>query len=317
VSDSKPLPLGDVKPKMKFEGRVSKIELAGAYVDIGATHYAFLHISQIKADRPVTRVADVLKEGDVITVWVKQVKPAQNLIALTMVEMPPLDWGDLQRRMKLTGKVVRVEDFGAFVNIGAPKDGLVPVSQMAKTRVNKPSDVVKEGDEISVWVTSVNRKENRIGLSMVEPPAVDWSDIKRGRSVTGKITRLEKFGAFVDIGAEREAMIHVSEIASGYIGHPSEMLKVGEEVEAQVLEVDPRKKQIKLSIKALEHGAVVDAEPEAPSLTPMELAFQEAQGRARRAQKPAGQAAAGPGSDSRREQEDIFRRTIEQHATKA
>lgn len=317
MSESKPLSLGDVKPKMKFEGRVSKVELAGAYVDIGATHRAFLHISQIKADRPVTRVADVLKEGDAITVWVRQVKPGQNLIALTMIEMPPLDWGDLQRRMKLTGKVVRVEEFGAFVNIGAPKDGLVPVGQMAKTRVNKPSDVVKEGDEVSVWVTSVNRKENRIGLSLVEPPAVDWSEIKRGQPVTGKVTRLEKFGAFVDIGAEREAMIHVSEIASGYIDHPSEMLKVGEEVEAQVLEVDPRKKQIKLSIKALERSAVVDAEPEAPSLTPMELAFQEAQGRARRAQKPAGQPAAGPGSDSRREQEDIFRRTIEQHTTKA
>jgi transcriptional accessory protein Tex/SPT6 len=298
---------------MKFEGKVTKVELAGARVGIGAEQDAFLHVSQIKADRPVTRVADVLKEGDVIAVWVKQVKPAQNLIALTMIEPLALDWGDLQRRMKLTGKVVRVEDFGAFVNIGAPKDGLVPVSQMAKTRINKPSDLVKEGDEITVWVTSVNRKDNKIGLSMVEPPARDWSEIKRGQTVTGKVTRLEKFGAFVDIGAEREAMIHVSEIGAGYIDHPSELLTVGEEIDARVLEVDSRRKQIKLSIKALESETPAEAEPETPLLTPMEIAFRQAQGLDRQADKRAARAAA----DSRRdEQEDIFRRTIQQHTQK-
>lgn len=315
MSDSKPLSLKDIKPKMKYEGKVTKVELAGAHVDIGAEQDAFLHISQIAAERPVTRVADALKEGDPITVWVKQVKPQQKLIALTMIEPPALDWGDLQRRMKLTGKVVRVEDFGAFVKFGAPKDGLVPVSQMAKTRVNKPSDVVKEGDEITVWVTSVNRKENRIGLSMIEPPAVDWSELKRGATVTGKVTRLEKFGAFVDIGAEREGMIHVSEIGAGYIGHPSELLQVGEEVEAKVLEVDSRKKQIKLSIKALDRETVIEDEPETPMLTPMEIAFRQAQGQAeghapKRNLRPANE-------PTRDEREDIFRRTIEQHVPKA
>jgi small subunit ribosomal protein S1 len=313
VSDSI-LPLKDIKPKMKFEGKVTRVELAGARLDIGAEQTAFLHISEIKADRAVTRVADVLKEGDTISVWVKLVKPQQNLIALTMHEPPALDWGDLQRRMKVTGKVVRVEDFGAFVAIGAPKDGLVPVSQMSKTRVNSPADVLKEGDEVTVWVTSVNRKERKIGLSLIEPPAVDWSEIKRGQPVTGKVTRLEKFGAFVDIGAEREAMIHVSEISTGYIDHPSELLQVGEEVEAQVLEVDSRKKQIKLSIKALERQIAPQAEPDAPLLTPMEIAFQEAQGRRKR---PARTAPATPAASVRDEQEDIFRRTIEQHLPKA
>jgi small subunit ribosomal protein S1 len=300
---------------MKFEGRVSKVELPGARIDIGAGQDAFLHISQITADRPVTRVADVLKEGDTITVWVKQVKPQQNLIALTMIEPPPFDWGDLQKRMKVTGKVVRVEDFGAFVSIGAPKDGLVPVGQMAKTRVEKPSDVVKVGDEITVWIISVNRKENRIGLSMVEPPALDWSEIKRGQIVTGKVTRLERFGAFIDIGAEREGMVHVSEIGAGYIAHPGDLLKVGEEIEAKVLEVDPRKKQIKLSIKAVEQETEVSEEPEAPTLTPMEMAFRQAQTRSRRA---AAQRTPQHKSDTAREaQEEIFKRTIEQHIPKA
>lgn len=315
MSDSTPFPLKDIKPKMKFEGKVTRVELAGARIDIGAEVDAFLHVSQIKSDRPLTRVADFLKEGEAITVWVKQIKPDQNLVSLTMFEPPALDWNDLQKRMRLTGKVVRVEEFGAFVNIGAPKDGLVAVGQMAKTRVNKPSDIVKEGDEVTVWVTQVNRKENRIGLTMVEPPALDWNEIKRGQTVTGKVTRLEKFGAFVEFGAEREGMIHVSEIGSGYIEHPSELLKIGEEVEAKVLDIDPRKKQIRLSIKAVESELATQEEAETPLMTPMEIAFQQAQ---RRSHAATGKRGPATGSESlRAQQEDIFRRTLREHANKS
>ena len=299
---------------MKFEGRVKKVDLARARIDIGAEHDAFLHISQIRADRPVTRVADILKEGDPITVWIEQVRLEQNLITATMFEPPALDWGDLQKRMKLTGKVVRVEDFGAFVSIGAPKDGLVAVGQMARTRVKKPSDVVKEGDEVTVWVTSVSRKENRIGLSMVEPPAVDWNEIKRGQIITGKVTRLEKFGAFVEFGAEREGMIHVSEISTGYLEHPSEVLKLGEQIDAKVIEIDLRKRQIRLSIKALE-TETTEVEPETPLLTPMEIAFQQAQKRRRTVAARVGERSSA--ETVRAQREDIFRRTIKEHAAKS
>src|SRR5512135_2838132 len=203
---------------MKFEGTVTKVELAGARVDIGAERDAFLHISELQPGRQVvTRVADILKEGDVITVWAKHVKPKEGVVLLTRIEPPALEWGDLQRGLKLTGKIVKVEDFGAFVNIGAPKDGLVPVSAMAKMRVDKPSDLVKEGDEVTVWVTKASKKENRIGLSMVEPPAVDWSHIKVGQIYVGKVTRVENFVAFVDSGAEREGMVLVSEMESVYV----------------------------------------------------------------------------------------------------
>ena len=299
---------------MRFEGRVKKVDLAGARIDIGAEHDAFLHISQIRADRPVTRVADILKEGDPITVWIEQVRLEQNLITATMFEPPALDWGDLQKRMKLTGKVVRVEDFGAFVSIGAPKDGLVAVGQMARTRVKKPSDVVKEGDEVTVWVTSVSRRENRIGLSMVEPPAVDWNEIKRGQIITGKVTRLEKFGAFVEFGAEREGMIHVSEISTGYLEHPSEVLKLGEQIDAKVIEIDLRKRQIRLSIKALE-TETTEVEPETPLLTPMEIAFQQAQKRRRTVAARVGERSSA--ETVRAQREDIFRRTIKEHAAKS
>lgn len=301
--------LTSIKPKMKFEGKVIKVELSGARVDIGAERDAFLHISEAQPGKVTTRVADILKEGDEIVVWAKQVKAQEGMVLLTRVEPPPLDWNDLQRGLKLQGKVVKVEDFGAFVNIGAPKDGLVPVGSMAKTRINKPSDVVKEGDEITVWVTKASRKDNRIGLSMVEPPALDWSDIRPGQIFNGKVTRLERFGAFVDIGAEREGMVHVSEMANGYIGQPSDVVKVGEEVDVRVLEVNPKKRQIKLTMKM---DLAIEAEhevEETPALTPMQAAFQAAQ---QQTQTTANNKA-GKQAIDRSEHEDIFARTIQQH----
>ncbi len=304
------LSLSSLKPKMKFEGQVTKVELSGARIDIGAERDAFLHISELQPGKVVTRVADILKEGDIVTVWIKQVKPSEGMVLLTRIEPPPLDWNDVQRGLKLTGKVVKIEDFGVFVNVGAPKDGLVPVGSMARTRVNKPSDLVKEGDEITVWVTKASRKENRIGLSMVEPPAVEWSDIKAGQIYVGKVTRLERFGAFVDIGAEREGMVHVSEMAAGYISQPSDVVKVGEEVEVRVLEVNPKKRQIKLSMKieAAEDAAIAEAE-EAPALTPMQMAFQAAQ----QNQPAAANAKPTRSTVDRSVHEDIFARTIQQH----
>ena len=304
-------PISSIKPKMKFEGKVTKVELSGARVDIGAERDAFLHISELQPGRQVVpRVADVLKEGDVITVWAKQVKQKDGVVLLTRIEPPALEWGDLQRGLKLTGKIVKVEDFGAFVDIGAPKDGLVPVSAMARTRVDKPSDIVKEGDEVTVWVTKSSKKENRIGLSLVEPPSVDWADLKVGQIFNGKVTRVENFGAFVDIGAEREGMVHVSEMESGYVPRPSDVVKVGDEVEVRVIEINPKKRQIKLTMKPDMTEVVQVEEKEEAVLTPMQLAFQAA----RQQGQPAAAAARTAKSNVKRdEHEDIFARTIQQH----
>lgn len=303
-------PIANIKPKMKVEGKVTKVELAGARIDIGAEREAFLHISELQPGRQVvTRVADVLKEGDVVTVWVKQVKPQDGVVLLTRIEPPALEWADLQRGLKLNGKIVKVEDFGAFVDIGAPKDGLVPVSAMAKTRVDKPSDLVKDGDEVTVWITKASKKENRIGLSMVEPPAVDWSDIRVGQTFNGKVTRVENFGAFIDIGAEREGMVHVSEMEAGYVSRPSDVVKVGQEIEVRVIEINPKKRQIKLTMKMdLTDIEEESTEPEEAVLTPMQLAFQAA----RQQNQPAA-VTKTKAPTPRDEHEDIFARTIQQH----
>ncbi len=213
---------------------------------------------------------------------------------------------DLQPKMKLTGTVKKIELFGAFVDVGAGRDGLVHISALSPQRVNQVSDVVKEGDTITVWVRSVNTKTGRLELTMIEPLAVDWSDLKAGQVYTGKVVKLEKFGAFVDIGAERPGMVHISEMATYRVEDVSEIAKVGDEIQVKVLGVDPRKKQIKLSIKALDVVEEAEAEEQdEPALTAMQLAF-------RRAQE--GRVAAGKAKAkfkaARREQEDLLSRTL-------
>lgn len=313
-----PTPISEIKPKTRFEGTVAKIELFGALVDIGAERPGLLHISQMRSGDQghVNRVADVLSVGSRVTVWAREIEPDKALISLTMTEPALYDWGDLKKNQQVAGKVTRVTDFGAFVDFKGPREGLIPAGQLSRQRIAKPSDVISEGDEVTPWVVSVERKRERIGLSLVEPPALPWPEVKKGHTYRGKITRLERFGAFVDIGAERDGLIHVSELASSFVKDPSEVVAVGEEVEVKVLDVNPRKRQIQLSMKGI-NLQEADPEIEDEALpTSMEQAFQSA----RRQSTARGGGRSRRGGDKqdrqRREQIGIMQRTLEQHQSR-
>jgi small subunit ribosomal protein S1 len=156
----------------------------------------------------------------------------------------------LEPKTKLSGKVLKTTLAGALVDIGQSLPGVIHISQLSKDAVNKVEDVVKEGQVVDVWVRRV--RKDRIELTMIQPLALEWKEIEPEMVVKGKVVRLETYGAFVDIGAERPGMVHVSELAHGYVKTPSEIVKEGDEVEAKVIDVDRKKKQIKLSMKALE-----------------------------------------------------------------
>jgi small subunit ribosomal protein S1 len=250
VSTDNPISLAEISQGQQLQGTVKRVTLSGAIVDVGCQVDGLLHISEL-ADKGVTRTSDVLKEGQEITTWVKRLDLSGGRLSLTMVEPPRFSWSDLEPGLKTEGKVVRLEKFGAFVDIGAETDGLVHVSEMGTGRVSKPSDVVSEGDIISVWIKEVDRGSRRISLTMVEPPEVDIRTLKPDMLLNGTVVRLESFGAFVDIGAGRDGMIHVTEMGRGYVGSPSEILSVGDEVQVRVLEVDPRRGRISLSMKDL------------------------------------------------------------------
>jgi ribosomal protein S1 len=156
----------------------------------------------------------------------------------------------LAPKTKLSGKILKTTLAGALVDVGQNIPGVIHISQLSKEPVNKVEDVVKEGQTLEVWVRRV--KKDRIELTMIEPLALEWKEIEPDMVVKGKVVRLEPYGAFVDIGAERPGMVHVSELAHGYVKTPNEIVKEGDEVEAKVLDVNRKKKQIKLSMKALE-----------------------------------------------------------------
>lgn len=309
--------LDNLSPGDRLEGTVRRVTLSGAIIDVGAPVDGLLHISDL-GQRGVTRTSDVLNEGESITAWVKRVDPGQNRLSLTLTEPPQFNWNDLKAGMQVEGKVVRLEKFGAFVDVGAPTDGLVHVSEMASGRVNKPSDVVSEGDAVNVWIKDIDRRQGRISLTMVEPPDVDMRQLKPDTVVKGKVVRLETFGAFVDIGAERDGMVHVTEMSTGYVASPSDIVSVGDEVQVRVLEVDARRGRISLSMKDLPGGEDYGWYEEQPEDMPtaMELALREAmeeQGvdlpsgkEDRRRRKP-------KGKRRRHEQDDIIERTLRDH----
>ena len=143
----------------------------------------------------------------------------------------PIDLADIKRKTKFTGTVVKTTLAGAIVDIGLGMPGVVHISQLQAEPTNRVEDVVQIGQTVEVWVKRVEPKRNRIELTMIEPLDLEWREIKKGMNVKGKVTRLEKFGAFVDIGAERPGLVHISEMTQGFIKTPGDLVKEGDEHE--------------------------------------------------------------------------------------
>jgi ribosomal protein S1 len=212
--------------------------------------------------------------------------------------------------MELRGTVKRLELIGAFIDIGIEANALLHISQINQPNVRNVEDVLKIGDEITVYVLKVDPQGGRVALSMTKPPAVTWDELKPGDSVTGTIVRIESFGVFVDIGAERPGMVHVSELTNGFVKSPSDVVKMGDSVQARVLKINRKKRQIDLTMKEPEPTveAILDEdEEEVP--TAMELALRRAM-----SQNPGEEAAARNAKNRKRErsreQEDIIARAL-------
>jgi ribosomal protein S1 len=241
----------------------------------------------------------------------------------------------LKTKTKLSGTISKITLAGALVDLGQELPGVLHISQIQKEPINKVEDVLKPGQHVEVWVRRV--KKDRIELTMIEPLGMEWAEIQPDMVVKGKVVRLESYGAFIDFGAERPGMIHVSELTRGYVKTPGEVVKEGDEIEAMVLEVNRKKKQIRLSMKALipevveeeapvrepkkarsgkrgkkqeDNLEVVEEAPKEPEQTAMQIAWQMAMDRAK---DKGGSKSVKVKSvkTTTREQEDILNRTLE------
>lgn len=243
-------------------------------------------------------------------------------------------------KMHFTGKVLKTSLAGALVDIGVGKPAFLHISRIAAPAnqpIKKVEDVLKEGQEIEVWVKRV--AGDRVELTMFKPLDLEWRDLQPGMVVKGKVVKIEKFGAFVEIGAERPALVHVSEMAHEFVKQPTDKVKEGDEIEAQILDVDRKKKQIKLSMKALleelpkeeeneeqpenqskpgkrapRKDKVVEQEPveEEPEQTAMEIAMRYAMSQNKKVKDHEREERVKKIKGSSRIQEEIFSRTLEQ-----
>jgi ribosomal protein S1 len=237
---------------------------------------------------------------------------------------------EIQRKDHFTGTVIKTTLAGAIVDIGLETPGVVHISQLQAEPTNRVEDVVQVGQKVDVWVRRVEPKKGRLELTMVKPLDLEWRDLNKGMVVKGTVTRLEKFGAFIEIGAERPGLVHISEMTHDYIKDPGDVVKEGDEVEVQVLEVNRRKRQIKLSMKALaekpvkvpkaphqpkEKDVVEEAEKEEPVPTAMEMALREAMERSKSREDDI-KSKSRRKSSSNDEMERILSRTL-QHKTRS
>ncbi|MGQ9517426.1 MAG: S1 RNA-binding domain-containing protein [Anaerolineae bacterium] len=228
----------------------------------------------------------------------------------------------LSRGQRVEGIVTKITEFGAFVDIGIGRDGMIHITELSLGPVEKVSDVVQEGQQVVAWVKEVNLKKNRISLTLVDPNRKKIRDLSAGMVIKGTVTRLAPYGAFVDIGAEREAMLHVKEMGTEYVKNPGQVVKPGDTIEARILAVDKRRRRVDLTLKPEEPAepapAPAAAEP-APTQpeeeyipTLMELALREAlerqQQRERKARKRKERPEAGDD-----EYEELLSRTLELH----
>jgi small subunit ribosomal protein S1 len=244
-------------------GTVRSLVPYGAFVDLGGID-GLLHVSDIAHSR-VSKPGDVLAAGQELQVKILKIDPETKKISLGLKQLQSDPWQTAPSRLaagqRIAGTVTRLADFGAFVEIEPGVEGLIHISEMSwGKKLRHPSDLLKQGDRVDAVILGIkppiNSEAGRISLSLRQALNDPWLDLQRkfpvGSQIQGPVTKLMNFGAFVEIEPGIEGLVHVSEIsAEKRINHPQDVLRAGQVVKAQILAIDPEKRQIKLSMKQL------------------------------------------------------------------
>jgi len=248
-----------------IECMVTRTNKGGLEVSIGSLR-AFLPASQV--DLGFSPALDTFV-GKKLTVQVTEVNPAKrNLVvsrrAILIEERKEAAvhfWQQVEVGQQYTGAVKTIKDYGAFIDLGGA-DGFLHIGEMSWTRVKHPSEVLQEGASVDVVVLSLDREKQKVGLGMRQLSNNPWAGVEdrypTGKNVTGKVTRISDFGAFVELESGVEGLIHISELDHQRVRKVADIVSVGQELEMQVLEVVPDRQRISLSLKAMK------AKPEKP-----------------------------------------------------
>ncbi len=246
---------------MVVQGRVRSLTDFGAFVEIAQGIDGLLHVTDMSWQR-VDKPSAILSPGQSIQAKILKLNRENRKISLGLKQLTPDPWtetaGSLKQGDRVKGKVVRLADFGAFVEIAPGVDGLIHLSEMSWTkRVRKPGDVLQVGELVEAVVLEIKPADKRVSLGLKQALGNPWDSVETrfapGTVVEGPVTNLAQFGAFIDLGDGIEGMIHVGDITrEKRIQHPKDVLSANQVVKAAVVEVDKEKRRIRLSMKQLE-----------------------------------------------------------------
>ena len=256
-------------------GVVRSIVPYGAFIDLGGVD-GLLHVSDMSHSR-VEDPRTVVQEGQRIEVMVLKVERDPRRISLGLKQILPDPWAEASGKWKLdeivTGRVSHLADFGAFVELEAGVEGLIPISELSYQRVRHPSQIVQPGQTVKVRVIGMDTANKRMGLSLKRTEDDPWMGASvrwpEGSVAEGRVTRLTDFGAFVELTPGVEGLVHISELGSGFVRHAGTVVQEGQAVRLKVLSVDEEARRMSLSIKQLAKatqvgGATAETEPPKP-----------------------------------------------------
>jgi small subunit ribosomal protein S1 len=247
----------------KVHGKVTNLVPYGAFVEIEEGVEGLIHVSELSWTKRITRPSDVLTQGQEIEAVVLGVNKEEQKISLGVRQLDPNPWDAIEQRYALSsvvkGKIRNMTAYGAFVELEEGIDGMIHVSDLSWTRkINHPSEVLKKNDEVEAIVLDIDKVNQRISLGIKQLESDPWKEIdqkyKIGDLVTGKVTKLASFGAFVQLQDDIDGLVHISQLSEEHVAKVKDVLKVGQEVEARVIKVDKAERRIGLSIKAAHYS---------------------------------------------------------------
>ena len=251
----------ELKEGAVVRGTVRSLTDFGAFVELVPGVDGLLHVADLAWHR-IAKPSDAVSVGDSVEVKILKINADSRRISLGMKQLAPDPWTLAGERFhvgdRVQGKISRIADFGAFVELAAGVDGLIHVSEMSwSKKIRQPGDVVKVGELVEAVILGINIPERRISLGLKQALGDPWDEAAAkfapGTVVEGPVSSLTNFGAFVDLGGGIEGMIHISDITrEKRLNHPREALTAGQKVRASVLELDREKRRIRLGMKQLE-----------------------------------------------------------------
>jgi small subunit ribosomal protein S1 len=245
------------------KGKVVNLVPYGAFVELEPGVEGLVHVTELSWTKRIAKPSDVLKTDQEIEAVVLGVNRDEQKISLGVRQLETNPWDDAMAKYpvgtKVSGKVRNLTSYGAFVELEEGIDGMIHVSDISWTRkINHPSESLKKGDEVEAVVLEIDRENQRIGLGLKQLGVDPWDKIdtfyKVGDLVTGKVTKLASFGAFVGLEHDIDGLVHISQVSEDRVDKIKNVLKPGQDVSARVIKIDKGERRIGLSIKAANYS---------------------------------------------------------------